>query len=90
MNTATGRDSFITFTPANFRSDMPSRCASNTGSTGRRHESAEKGSGELDQQVPAGARAAFANLETLKGVLGVLNEGGMDVVGFLDALWWGN
>ena len=30
------------------------------------------------------------NLETLKRVLGVLNEGGMDVVGFLDALCWGN
>ena len=90
MNTTTGRDCFITSTPANFRSDVPSRRASHTGSTGRRRESAEGGSREPDQQVLARTQAAFVELETLKRLLGVLNEGGMDVIGFLDALCWGN
>ena len=37
-----------------------------------------------DQRVP------IRELETVKRVLDVLKEGGMDVVGFLGALCWGN
>ena len=68
---------------------IPSRRASYTGSTGRRRESAE-GCRASDQQVPISEQAKLMELETVKRVLDVLKEGGMDVVGFLDALCWGN
>ena len=43
-----------------------------------------------DQQVPVSEQAKFTELETVKRVLDVMKEGGMDVIGFLDALCWGN
>ena len=43
-----------------------------------------------DQRVPISEQAKLTELETVKHVLDVLKEGGMDVVGFLDALCWGN
>ena len=87
MNVTTG--DFLVSTPTNFHSNIPSRHASYTGSTGRRHESAE-GCRASDQQVPISEQAKLAELETVKRVLDALEEGGMDVVGFLRALCWGN
>ena len=69
---------------------IPSRRASYTGSTGRRRESAEGGGGALDQHVPVSEQAKLTELETVKCVPDILKEGGMDVVGFLDALCWDN
>ena len=87
MNITTG--DFLISTPTNFHSNIPSRRASYTGSTGRRRESAE-GCRASDQQVPISEQAKLMELETVKRVLDVLKEGGMDVVGFLDALCWEN
>ena len=88
MNTATQRDVFITSTPANFHHGAP---RGHTSSHPNRDQGKAGGSDTSScQKVPVGTSAEFMDLQTVKHVLHVLKEGGMDVVGFLDALCWGN
>ena len=89
----TGRNIFLTPTPTDFRRDVPG------GPVSRSH--GQRIQRECDRQVKeatnylisrfhlAQARK-FVDLQTVKQVLCILKEGGMDVVGFLDALCWGN
>lgn len=93
MDTATGRDVFINFTPVNFHQNVPNRCASCTSNTETQQEEAEESNRSPDQQencVPVVMHEDLANFEMVKRILDVLKEGGMDVAGFLDALCWGN
>ena len=69
--------------PANFRDNPPSRRPSRTSNADRQQDATERG-------VPDDADARSAELQTVKKVLQVLRDGKMDVVGFLDALCWGN
>jgi len=93
MNTTTGHDVFINFTPVNFHQSIPNRRASRTSNAETQQEEAEESDGSPDQQenrVPVVTHEDLANFETVKRILDVLKEGGMDVAGFLDALCWGN
>ena len=45
---------------------------------------------QLESRVTAPANVGITEFQTVSRVLRVLKEGGMDVVGFLDALCWGN
>jgi hypothetical protein len=87
MNIATGRDIFITSTSTDYCHEAPSRRASHTGNA---NETARQGDRPSNWQLPVNANAKFTELQTVKRVLQVLKEGRMDVVGFLDALCWGN
>ena len=86
-------DIFVNSTPANFRRDASSRRTSCTSSVEIQQEAAEVDDRPLDQQedhVPADIDMDLADFQTVKRVLDVLKEGGMDVAGFLDTLCWGN
>jgi len=87
MNRDTGPNMFVTYTPANFHNRPPT-----LDTPARQQEGVEVGDGPLRrlQQVAAPADVSAIEFQTITRVLGVLNEGGMDVVGFLDALSWGN
>ena len=89
MSFTAGHEIFITSTPANFHPDAPARRTSRT-NNGERRETAEAHGVSSTQRVPVSTNAEFTDLETVKRVLHVLKEGGMDVVAFLDALCWGN
>jgi len=93
MDAATGHDVFINFTPANFHQNVPNRRASRTSIAETQQDEAEESDRSPDQQenrVPVVTHEDLAKFETVKRVLDVLKEGGMDVAGFLDALCWGN
>jgi hypothetical protein len=83
MNVDTGHDIFVNSTPANFHGNAPDRRSSRTSTTERPLDPPEN-------RIAAGASAGAADFQTVNRVLDVLKEGEMDVVGFLDALCWGN
>ena len=87
MNIATERDIFVTSTPADFHHG---RCTLRTNNAEGERETAEGGNAPTNQQVPVGTSTESTDLQTMKQVLHILKEGRMDVVGFLDALCWGN
>jgi len=84
-------DHFISFTPAHFRGHIPTGHASHTptDTLPRQQEGTEEDNGS-GGPVGAITDVDAANFRTISRVLTVLNEGGMDVAGFLDALSWGN
>ena len=94
MSTATRPDIFVTSTPANFHRDFPRRhtlhagdVPGQLGTVDRSH----RGSSDQGRNVfPVSARSESGDLRTVTHVLDVLKDGNMDVVGFLDALCWGN
>ena len=90
MNPGTRNDLFINSTPVNFRDNGPNRRASHTGIGGRRQERVRGEYTALDRSEDHAETPTQQDFRTVKGVLGVLKEGGMDVAGFLDALCWGN
>jgi len=95
MNHDTGPNLFITSTPADFCGNAPNRHGSHThvNTLARQQEEAEEENGPLRRsagQVVAPTDIDATNFQIIKRVLGVLKEGGMDVVGFLDTLSWGN
>ena len=78
---------FITSTPADFNAHPPT-----VDIPARQQELVEEEDGSVRRlggqiATPAGVMTEF---QTVQRVLNVLEEGGMDVVGFLDALSWGN
>lgn len=87
MNIATERDIFVTSTPVDFHHGR--RTLRTNNAEGER-ETAEGGNAPTNQQVPVGTSTESTDLQTMKQVLHILKEGRMDVVGFLDALCWGN
>lgn len=87
MNIATGHDIFITSTPGNYRHEAPSKRTSRSDNA---NETARRGDQSSNPQVLGDTSTEFTELQTVKRVLQVLKEGRMDVVGFLDALCWGN
>ena len=94
MSTATRRDLFVTSTPASFRRDISRRHTLHA-SNAPRQQGTDSGdhSGSLEWRgtvTPVSPRSESADLRTVKRVLDVLKDGDMDVVGFLDALCWGN
>ena len=74
---------FVNSTPANFRGNVPVRRPSHTSTAGRPPDPPEN-------QIAADVSAVAIDFQTVSRVLDVLKEGEMDVVGFLDALCWGN
>jgi hypothetical protein len=84
---ATGHDVFVTVTPGNYRHGVPSKRTSRSDNA---NETARREDQSSNQQVLADASAEFTELQTVRRVLQVLKEGRMDVVGFLNALWWGH
>ena len=73
---------FVNSTPANFRGNIPVRRPSHTSTTGRPPDPPEN-------QIAADVSVDAAGFQTIDQVLDVPKEGGMDVVGFLDASCWG-
>jgi len=84
-------NNFISFTPAHFHGHIPTAHAhashTPTDTPPRQQEGTEEDGG-LGGQVGATTDVDAANFRTISRVLAVLNEGGMDVGGFLDALSW--
>ena len=77
---------FITWTPANFHNHPPT-----PNIPARQQEGLEEEDGPLRR--PDGRPVTPVDtkvFQTTNRVLDVLNEGEMDVAGFLDALSWGN
>jgi hypothetical protein len=94
MSTATRRDVFVTSTPASFRRNVSrEHILHATNTLGPRGTVDGGHHGSLDQRgngISALLCSESADLRTVKRVLDVLKGGDMDVVGFLDALCWGN
>jgi hypothetical protein len=94
MSTATRRDVFVTSTPASFRRNVSrEHILHATNTLGPRGTVDGGHHGSLDQRgngISASSCSESADLRTVKRVLDVLKGGDMDVVGFLDALCWGN
>ena len=84
MTSATGHAIFVNSTSANFYGNVPRRRASHAGNMERRRETAGGGYHHLSECSES------TGLHTVKRVLEVLNDGRMEVAGFLDALCWGN
>ena len=84
MSSATGHDIFVNSTSANFYDNVPHRRASHAGNTERQRETVGGGYHRFSECSES------TDLHTVKRVLEVLNDGRMDVAGFLDALCWGN
>ena len=94
MSTATQPDIFVTTTPANFYHRLPRRHTLHAGDVlGQLGTVNRSHCGSLDQQgntTPVSPYSKSADLQMVKCVLDILKDGGMDIVGFLDALSWGN
>ena len=90
MTITAGPNIFITTTPADFCHDGPSRHTSQTSNAERDKEMTEGGHTPSNRRVPVSVSEEFMEFQTVKQVLRVLKEGRMDVVGFLNALCWGN
>ena len=87
MSTATRPDIFVTSTPTNFRHNLPRRHTLHAGDVpGQLGMVSDQGINDF----PVSARSESADLQTVTRALDVLKDGNMDVVGFLDALCWGN
>ena len=89
MNTANRHDTFLNSSAGDFPHGVPTGHASCTNGRGRQQGRGET-PGQQGNHALTNTRVEAANFQTLKRVLDVLKEGGMDVVEFLDALCWGN
>jgi len=88
-------DNFISFTPADFDNHALTRRTSYTrpDTQARQRDRVEEEGGPLQQpegQVVPPTDVEATEFQTIKRVLDVLDEGRMDVVGFLGGLSWGN
>ena len=90
MNIANRHNTFVNSTAGDFLHNVPSRRTSRTNSTGRQQDGESASADQPRNRGTNNEQADIADLRTLKRVLDVLKEGGMDVAGFLDALCWGN
>ena len=86
---------FITYTAANFDNQRQTECASHTSPETPAREQGGSGGEHWPPRQPEGQVVAPTDVgdvefQTIKRVLEVLQEGGLDLVGFLDALSWGN
>ena len=90
MTITPGPNIFITTTPADFCHDGLSRHSLQMSNAERDKEMTEGGHTPSNRGVPVSVSKEFMEFQTVKLVLHILKEGRMDVVRFLNALYWGN
>src|SRR3977135_1626861 len=84
---------FVHSNPTHLHNTDASTSHTNAGVAGSQQggvEEEEELSDQPENRVAAHAETDIEDFRTVKRVLKVLKEGGMDVGGFLDALSWGN